>query len=277
MSSGGLSFLDQPVSGLSDEDLLSRLETVVALERRLAAARLECVHELSGRGVPAQRGYANAGIWLEHELKLPGHVARGMARLATGLASTPDLAEALAEGEVSEAQAEVIAKAVATIKDEASPAEQASVVDLLVEQAPYSSPDLLAKLGKQALALISPEAADERERLRLENAEKRQWQDRGITLRPDVSGRVKISGWLTAEAAALFWAVLDPLCNPARRRRKPADTAETPESPNRRAHQRHQRRQEPPAQPQVRRRPKTGPGLTGCGLPMPGAVTLSRG
>jgi hypothetical protein len=48
----------------------------------------------------------------------------------------------------------------------------------------------------------------------LERAEARARAGRGLTLSPAGDSRVRVSGWLDAEAAATVHAALDPLCSP---------------------------------------------------------------
>jgi hypothetical protein len=219
MEAGGLSLLDRPVFALSEEELLSRLDLIVAEERRLAAVRLETVFELAGRGIAAKRGFASAGMWLQHQLKVDGGVAGRMYQLSASLQSMPDVAEALASGQVSKSQAGVIASAVDGMKRETSSVQQAEAARLLIERAKIATPADLRRAGNGLLEVMAPEAAEERERKALEDSEKRDWADRCLTLSRDSSGRTRVKGWLTAEAAAIFRSVLDPLCNPARSRR----------------------------------------------------------
>ena len=66
-----------------------------------------------------------------------------------------------------------------------------------------------------ALRKADPEAADERERKRLDEADKRAARDRFFTLSPDGTGRARLSGVLGAEAAEIVNAAMEPLCRPA--------------------------------------------------------------
>jgi len=220
---GGLSFLDRPCFGLSDGELHTRLTTIVALERTLAAARLETVQALASRGAEARRGYASTRAWLQNDLKLAGATAGAMAYLAKHLPDLPVVAAALSGGSVSEAQALTIAKAIDSIRREASLEEQAKAEQILVEQAAFRTPEELTTLGKRIFAHVSPEAADAAERRQAEAEERNAWDTRTLSLVNDSSGRVRLTAWLTLEAAALLRTVLDPLSSPARHR--------TPDSP----------------------------------------------
>jgi hypothetical protein len=218
MELGGLSFLDRPVFGLSDGELFTRMRSITELERFLAAARLETACEVTGRGLHTKRGFTRPGMWLEHELKVVTAAASAMARLTTALRDLPDVASALAKGQISEDQAAVIVKAIAAIKKDASLDEQRAAVQRLIEQSSFCTPDVLETAGKQVFKHIAPDKAEERERKRVHDNERDAYDTRFLTLTNDSSGRVKVKGWLTQEAAAIFRSVLDPLCNPARHR-----------------------------------------------------------
>jgi hypothetical protein len=223
MEAGGLSFLDRAVYALSNDELLPRLASITALERRLAAARLETVSEIAGRGLAGKRGFASAKMWLHDELKIVEGAAGAMARLAKALNDLPEVAAAMADGLVSEDQALVIVKAIEDIKKYTTPAERTAAALSLIEQASFCTPDVLAGAGRQVLRHVAPQMAEERERKEMLDSERDAWDTRAVTLTNDSSGRVKLKGWLTQEAAAIFRSVMDPLCNPARPRNEQQD------------------------------------------------------
>jgi hypothetical protein len=216
MELGGLSFLDRPVFGLSDGELFTGLKAIVEVERRLAAARLEMIREITGRRLHHKRGFATPGAWLNKEFKICTPAAGAMASLTKSLNDLPNLASALAKGAVSEDQAKVIAHAIADIRKDASPAEQRAATERLIEQAAFCTPEDLKRAGHRVMEHVAPHAEEERERKKVLDNERAGHETRFLTLTNDSSGRVQVKGWLTLEAAAIFRAVLDPLCNPAR-------------------------------------------------------------
>jgi hypothetical protein len=218
MELGGLSFLDRPVFGLSDGELFTSLKAIVEAERRLAAARLEMIREITGRRLHHKRGFASPGAWLNKEFKICQPAAGAMASLTKSLNDLPGLADALAKGVVSEDQAKVIAHAIADIRKDASPAEQRAATERLIEQAAFCTPEDLKRAGHRVMEHVAPDAEEERERKKVLDNERAGHETRFLTLTNDSSGRVQVKGWLTLEAAAIFRAVLDPLCNPARLR-----------------------------------------------------------
>jgi hypothetical protein len=218
MEVGGLSLLDRPVFGLSDDELFADLKAITELERKLAAARLERVREITGRRLHTKRGFTSPSAWLNTELNICKPAAGSMASLTKSLNDLPDVAQALAAGDVSEDQAKVIAKAIGKIKKDASLDEQREATLILIEHADLCTPEELERLGERILSHVAPQVEEERDRKKVIENERDAHDARFLTLTNDSSGRVLVKGSLTLEAAANLRAVLDPLCNPARLR-----------------------------------------------------------
>jgi hypothetical protein len=81
----------------------------------------------------------------------------------------------------------------------------------LLEFAAEFAPGPLRRIGGRILDHVAPQVADRLDALALERQERRAFGDRGFTLAPPVSGRVRVSGQLTVEDAAIVSAALDPL------------------------------------------------------------------
>jgi Domain of unknown function (DUF222)/HNH endonuclease len=84
----------------------------------------------------------------------------------------------------------------------------------LVEYAAQFGPDPLRKLGRRVLTHVAPQVAERIEAAALARAEARAAQTRAFTMTPTGDGRVRLTGWLPVEAAAIVNAAVDPLCNP---------------------------------------------------------------
>jgi hypothetical protein len=194
-------------------DLLDALRDNTTAERALAAERLELIAELSARNVPAEHGYTSLTPWLRAVLRMTINRAAETGTLAHRLPQLPALAKALADADVSEAQAVVIAEAVA----EFTGSVQTDAAQALIEQAAILTPEELRIAGRRILDHVDPEAADEHDRKAMQREAKRAMARRGFTLTPDGHGSVRISGHTDAEGAAIIASALDPLCNPARR------------------------------------------------------------
>jgi hypothetical protein len=194
-------------------DLLDALRDNTTAERALAAERLELIAELAARNVPAEHGYTSLTSWLRAVLRMTINRAAETGTLAHRLPQLPALAKALADADVSEAQAAVIAEAVA----EFTGSVQTEATQALIEQAAILTPEELRVAGRRILHHVDPDAADEHDRKAMEREAKRAMARRGFTLTPDSHGSVRISGHTDAEGAAIIQSALDPLCNPARR------------------------------------------------------------
>ena len=89
--------------------------------------------------------------------------------------------------------------------------------DTLIRLAGVVDANGLEPAVDHALRQADPDAADERARKRLDEADKRAARDRFFTLSPDGTGRTRLSGVLGAEAAEIVNAAMEPLCRPADR------------------------------------------------------------
>jgi hypothetical protein len=136
--------------------------------------------------------------------------------LARVLDQRPALDAALSTGAVNTEQAQVIAAAVADLPKEVGVEDTGKAEAALIGYAGQFEPTALGKLGTRILAHVAPEVADRADAKKLEEAEKRARKTRAFTLTPTADGRVRVSGWLEREAAAIVNAALDPLCSPAR-------------------------------------------------------------
>ena len=202
--------------GLGKEELRGELLRVWAGEQRCAARRLELIREIDARGIVKEDGATSLTAWLNGVLRVAPAVARKMQAAALVLddAACAATAEALAAGTINEAQAAVIAHGVAGLA-QAGPAIQAGVQATLLDLAGILDPHQLGPAVERALYNADPQAAEERERQRLEEAEKRAERDRFFTLSPLGDGRTRLSGVLGTEAAEIVRAAMEPLCRPA--------------------------------------------------------------
>ncbi|HCT79129.1 MAG TPA: HNH endonuclease, partial [Micromonosporaceae bacterium] len=182
---------------MTDGELSSSLTRVFAEEQALAAQRLALVREIDGRGLPSREGATSTIAWLRDSLRISVRSARQMVELAKALdASLPSTGQALADGVVNEEQALVIARAVTGLAGHADSEAQAKAEDFLVGKAAVFEPATLATLGRRVLDTVAPELADEQLAKDLKAADARAARDRTLTLSPDGTGRVRLTGWL---------------------------------------------------------------------------------
>jgi hypothetical protein len=86
----------------------------------------------------------------------------------------------------------------------------------LIDKAAEFDPPGLALLAEHILTHVAPEIAEEAEAKALAAQERRAFAARHLNLFSQGDGRVRVSGILDREAAAIVSAALDPLCNPSR-------------------------------------------------------------
>ncbi|MEU8115130.1 DUF222 domain-containing protein [Micromonospora sp. NPDC048947] len=204
--------VDAPAWALSERDLIAALDTTHRLQQRLAAAQLAVVRELDGRGTALAQGASSTTVWLRHRLRLDVSAARRLVGLAASLdVAPPGLRDALAGGVVSLEQARVVADTAATVSASAGAEAADKAVGVLVEWAGQFDPTLLRKLGTRILDHVAPDLADAAAAAALAAEAARAARDRHVTISEQAGGRLRLSGTLDAEAAALLRAVIDPL------------------------------------------------------------------
>ncbi|MBQ1016458.1 DUF222 domain-containing protein [Micromonospora sp. D93] len=207
---------DAPVWALSEHDLIAVLDATHRLQQRLAAVQLAAIRELDGRGTVLAQGASSTAVWLRHRLRLDVYAARRLVGLAASLDVVPcAVREALASGAVSLEQARVIAETAATVSASAGVEVADKAVGVLVDWAGQFDPALLRKLGTRILDHVAPDLADAAAAAALAAEAARATRDRHVTISEQAGGRLRLSGTLDAEAAALLRAVIDPLSAPS--------------------------------------------------------------
>src|SRR5918994_4015849 len=213
---GGLAALRAVVEELAAEDLDRLPDAVVAervLELRQLVDRLDglWLKELAGvdgrgaAGAEADQQVGSTAAWLRNRLHLGAGTAASAVRTARALFRGPltATAQALTNGEVSVAHAQVLAAGTHPLPDQVT--IQAEPV--LVEAARRLDPGRLRRLLGHLLQLADPNSAD-RDR-------ERRHARRGVWLAPTFEGMVAVDGLLEPEAGQTLLAALEPLARPA--------------------------------------------------------------
>ncbi|MEU5784124.1 HNH endonuclease signature motif containing protein [Micromonospora lupini] len=200
---------------LTEHDLIAVLDATHRLQQRLAAVQLAAVRELDGRGTVVAQGASSTAVWLRHHLRLDVPAARRLVGLAAALdVAPPGVRDALAAGIVGVEQARVIADAATTVSVSAGAEVAVEAVGVLVEWAEQFDPTLLRRMGTRILDHVAHDlAAAAAAALAAEDA--RAARDRHVTVSEQAGGRLRLTGTLDAEAAALLRAVIDPLSAPS--------------------------------------------------------------
>ncbi|MGC4878788.1 DUF222 domain-containing protein [Micromonospora sp. DT43] len=201
---------------LSEHDLIAVLDTTHRLQQRLAAVQLAAVRELDGRGTAVAQGASSTAVWLRDRLRLDVSAARRLVGLAATLdVAPPGVRAALADGVVTVEQARVIADTAATVSTSAGVEVADGAVGVLVEWAGQFEPSVLRRMGARILDHAAPDLADAAAAAALAADDARAARDRHVTISEQAGGRLRLTGTLDAEAAALLRAVIDPLSAPS--------------------------------------------------------------
>ncbi|GAA1402879.1 DUF222 domain-containing protein [Catellatospora coxensis] len=205
---------DSPAWSFTDSELITTLDSARGLRERLAAVELSLVRELDARAVPVAHGAASTAVWLREHWRIGIRAAKQAVELARTLDRLPTTADALAAGTVNTEQAAVIAQALEALPAEVGLETAAKAETALIGFAAQFEPSVLRRFGERILTHVAPDTAEEHEREALAAQEERAHATRILTLVADRSGRVRVTGWLDTEAAAVVTAALDPLTRP---------------------------------------------------------------
>ncbi len=201
---------------LSDEQervAIGQVERVVSMLNGLLAS---LVDDAARRGVPEAMGFRSAVVWLTQAYRMGQRAARDLVALGAVMDARPALADAVGSGSVSADQARAIGTVSGALAGDGVDAGTVAEAEaLLLDQAGSLGSADLSRAGDRILWHVAPDIAEERLRRQLEAAEKRAHLDRGLTFSPERdTQRTRISGYLTAEAAAIVATALEPLAKP---------------------------------------------------------------
>ncbi len=199
---------------LPDTDLLACLDAVHEAEQALVAAKLHLIREIDGRDVAGGHGATSMAVWLRGRLRISLRSGRRLVELARQVEQRPALDTALGKGQVNTEQAAVVAGVVDTLPSQVAPDLVDNAETALIDYADELDPDELAKLGRRILAYVAPEVAEQAEAEAMRREQDKAHAGRGLCLSPLGGARVRISGQLDTEGAAMLRAALDPLCAP---------------------------------------------------------------
>ena len=196
----------------------AKRRTLVDLSRQIA--RLEGLRAsvLAASGDVAEEDAARSpGVWLAHRARFERPEGRRLQRLAEALDQRyAVLASSLVAGDVSRAQAEVIAGALDALPSGLDPSLLARAEVHLVEQAADFGPRELRILGQRVLEVVAPEVAEEVERQAIERDERRARRRMRVTRRELGDGLVRITADLPVLHADLLCAQLHAYASPRR-------------------------------------------------------------
>ncbi|MDG4840789.1 DUF222 domain-containing protein [Micromonospora sp. WMMD967] len=207
---------DTAAWALPAHELIAALDTAHRVEQRLAAVKLDLIRELDGRGIARAHGASSTTVWLRERLHLTVTAARRLVDLAATLdTGNPAVRQALLDATITVEQARVIAETATTVSTTAGTEVADKAVGVLVDWAGQFDPTLLRRMATRILDHVAPEIADATAEAALRAEEARAVRDRHVTISSQSDGRLRLSGVLDVEAAALLRAALDPLAAPS--------------------------------------------------------------
>jgi hypothetical protein len=205
-----------PLWSLQDRDIDDLVPRAYGLLGRVMGSLvLPLVREADRRDLAAAFDAGNTAGWVRDALRVT--LAEGRRIVSLAKAVDGDLAatgQALAEGRISTEYAQVIARSVADLSDEAAEWVPAAAEQDLLGLAEQYDPRILAKLGRRILTVVDPDHGDEILGRQLERQDKAAKEGRQLHATPSGDGRVRVTGWFDTEGWQTIHTALDPLAAP---------------------------------------------------------------
>ena len=197
----------QDLGGLGDGALAEQVMALRGLMDRLEGHWLRELAAVDARGAAGAEQGVQAGstvAWLRNRLRMGAGTAAGWVRTARALFRGPltGTAQALTDGELSAAHAQVLAAGTHDLPDHVA----ADAEPVLLEAARRLDPPRLRRVIAHLRLVADPDGADAQ-------AERRH-QQRGLWLSSTWEGMVAVNGLLEPEAGQTLLAALEPLARP---------------------------------------------------------------
>ena len=167
--------------------------------------------------VALDAGARSAAAWLAHETRVTPGAAVRLGRLGEELdARWHRLADAVWAGGVNLEQAHAIATALGELPDGLDDAVLAKAEAHLVAEAAHFDAAKLRILGRKVLEVVAPEVAEDHERRRLEEEERRARETTRLSLRRRGDGTTDLRGRVPDAVAGRLRTYLEALASPRR-------------------------------------------------------------
>ncbi len=203
-------------AGLDGEAAGEAAVLVARAESRLAALRLRLLDQARRAETSTTEQAVSEGWWAE-TASTDHRRARKDFKVASWLSGEFHRTEAaLAAGQVTQAQAEVILDAVAALPASVGPEGREKAELHLLEQAHDFGPKKLKVLGKHLIDVIDPDAADERLATALEAEERRAQRNCFLQVYADEHGVTHLKGAIPTLAGDQLLTALNAFASPRR-------------------------------------------------------------
>src|SRR3954447_19109616 len=198
---------------LSTAEKSAAMRELATIEARVQALRLRVM--AASDDVAEAEGARDVGAWFSHHTLTEPDAARADDRLATSLdRDRPRVAQALAAGRCSVAQARVIVQALDDLPARVGVEVIECAEATLVEYAEQFRPSQLRRLGRHVLDVVAPEIADAEEARRLAALEEHARRRTRLSLRVLGDGTTRLSGLLPDAGASRLKTYLEAFSSP---------------------------------------------------------------
>ncbi len=204
---------------MATRDKADALMALSILESQLTSLRMRVM--VSAQDVADLDAARTVAGWMEARTRTdhgPNHRSLHLAQALDG--RWHQVGSALNEGRVNVAQAEVITHALDELPDDVPVATLESAEAHLVAEAAQFGPQALRRLGRRILEVVAPAAAEDQERIALENEEARARRHLSLFSQRLGDGTTRITIRVPDSVAARLRTYLDAFTSP---RRSPGD------------------------------------------------------
>ncbi len=176
-------------SGLDATSLRSAAERLMRIEARVKAQLMAATRALDATDAAKDSGASSTGGLLAGAFGGDKRAGDAMVHRAKRMEGAPGTEKALADGQIGEKQADIIAGALDALPDDTKPEQRQACEDTLVGDAPrYSLKDLKSR-SKRITDQFKPEPeVDKVENDSLEAQEKKAWSKSEFWMRPNGDG-----------------------------------------------------------------------------------------
>ena len=202
MMGAALDYLNGPAGDLVQPAALGEvLQALAAVSAKHTAARMRMVSRFDASDCHDSDGYPTTASWLAGRTKVVLARARSEVRLARAMTGAhPDLAAAMAAGELSLSWATGIAGWTAPLPEEVRQDTERILVQAAAAGADYGDLKIIATAAAEACHSQQPDADEDG-----------RFADRYVRMDTTIDGAGRITGDLTPECAAAVQAVLEAL------------------------------------------------------------------
>jgi hypothetical protein len=208
----GVLMVDPMFMAANDKE--AALLDLAAVAARLDELRLRVL--ASADDVAEAHGARDAGAWLAHRARLDDPVGRRDLATARSLQRHTRVADALRDGTIDRARADVVMRAVDALPDDVAPDTLAQAEAHLVGEAAEFNPARLRVLGRRVLSVVAPEVDEAHEAKLLDDEEARAHAATSLTTRRRGDGMTDIEIRCADAVADRLITYLESLTSPRR-------------------------------------------------------------